>query len=173
MADPEAEFNNVTSLRAEALGEPGQRTFRILVDSGASSAVMWLEKEQLFQLALAMQRLLATLTGEQRAPRGQVEESAAPPPSQVEFKLGKLVLGHDRAREMFIIDAHDIESDDDAPPAVRVWGNISQIEAFAKEALRVCAGGRPICPLCGGPIDSTGHGCPRTNGHAPIDLINT
>ncbi len=27
--------------------------------------------------------------------------------------------------------------------------------------------GRPLCPLCGGPLDPKGHDCPRTNGHAP------
>ena len=61
MAIPKAEFTKVTGLRAEALGEPGQRTFRILVDSDSSSATMWLEKEQLFQLALAIGHLQASL----------------------------------------------------------------------------------------------------------------
>ena len=59
-----SEFTNVTSLRAESLGEPGQRTFRILVDSGSSSAIIWLEKEQLFQLALSIHQILATAPDE-------------------------------------------------------------------------------------------------------------
>ena len=33
-----------TSLRAEALGEPGKRTFRILANSEESSAIIGLEK---------------------------------------------------------------------------------------------------------------------------------
>lgn len=172
MAELWTEFNNVTSLRAEALGEPGQRTFRILVDGGASTAVIWLEKEQLFQLALAMHRLVATLPEGQSDQSERVEEGSATLPSQLEFKLGKLALGHDPASENFVIDAHDVESDEDAPPVLRVRGDRSQIESFAEEAIKVCAAGRPMCPLCGGPIDRTGHPCPRTNGHAPLDLKN-
>ena len=44
------------------------------------------------------------------------------------------------------------------------------VAAFAEEALRVCAAGRPLCPLCGGPMDPNGHPCPRTNGHAVEDI---
>ena len=172
MAELSTEFDNVTSLRAEAIGGPGQRTFRILVDGGASTAVIWLEKEQLFQLALAVHRLVATLPQGQSDQSEQVEEGSATFPSQLEFKLGKLALGHDAASEKFVIEAHDMESDEDAPPVLRVWGDRSQIEAFAEEALEVCAAGRAICPMCDGPIDSTGHLCPRTNGHAPLDLKN-
>ncbi|MGH9011673.1 MAG: DUF3090 family protein [Acidimicrobiia bacterium] len=29
--------------------------------------------------------------------------------------------------------------------------------------------GRPPCPLCGGPLDPSGHICPRLNGHARHD----
>ena len=170
MADVELEFNNVTSLRAEALGEPGQRTFRVLVDSGADSAVIWLEKEQLFQLGLAMMQLLATIpeTEVPESERGQAEGTGSP--TRLDFKVGKLVLGHDGANGMFVIDAHDIEGVEDSPATVRVLGDRSQVGAFAEEALQVCAAGRPICHLCGGPIDTAGHTCPRSNGHAPLDL---
>ena len=30
---------------------------------------------------------------------------------------------------------------------------------------RVIRAGRPPCPLCGNPLDATGHICPRKNGH--------
>ena len=39
------EFTNVTKLRSEAVGEPGSRTFRMLVESGSSSAVIWIEHQ--------------------------------------------------------------------------------------------------------------------------------
>ncbi|HEX5479005.1 MAG TPA: hypothetical protein VFY79_04730 [Dehalococcoidia bacterium] len=28
------------------------------------------------------------------------------------------------------------------------------------------AGGRPVCPLCGLPMEPGGHACVRTNGHS-------
>ena len=170
MADADAEFTNVTNLRAEALGEPGQRTFRVLVDSGSSTAVIWLEKEQLFQLALALNQLLVSLPEESSGLDAPPEEGESPPPSHLEFKVGKLVLGHDGAKGKIVIDAHDLESGEDGPPRVRVWSDRAQVRAFAEEALRQCAAGRPICPLCGGPIDPTGHRCPRTNGHGLHEL---
>ena len=63
------EFTSVSKLSAESFGEPGKRTFRIQVDSASSSASIWIEKEQLFQLALAIQQMMATLT-EERTPSG-------------------------------------------------------------------------------------------------------
>ena len=169
MAEPKVDFTDVTSLRAEAIGEPGERTFRLLVDSGSSSAIIWLEKEQLFQLSLAINQLLATLSEEQSTPGAPIDEPTVPPLTHLEFKVGKLVLGHDGGSGKFIIDAHDVESGEEEAATVRVWGDTSQVKDLADEALRLCAAGRPVCPLCGRPIDSAGHWCPRTNGHQPFD----
>lgn len=175
MGTPRNEFTNVTKLDPEALGEPGHRTFRIMVDGGNSSAVMWLEKEQLFQLALATQQLLGSMEEE-----GQASPSMAPPdgpevPTQLEFHVGKLVLGHDGSRGLFMIEAHDsedeTEEDEEGDAAVRVWANREQVKDFAEKALRVCAAGRPLCPLCHRPIDPEGHQCARVNGHVRTEDI--
>ena len=61
MAEPKLEFTNLSRLLADAVGEPGERTFRILADSDSSSAVLWLEKEHLYELAMGIQQLLANL----------------------------------------------------------------------------------------------------------------
>ena len=166
MAEAKNEFTNVTNLRPEAVGEPGNRTFRILADSGSSSAVLWLEKEQLFQLALANEQLLATLAEGQGGSRTLPVDQEAPGLTKLEFKVSKLVLGHNGDTGLFIIDAYDVEDEDDALATVRLWASSGQIKEFAEEALRVCAAGRPLCPLCGRPMDRTGHQCPRLNGHA-------
>ncbi len=42
-----------------------------------------------------------------------------------------------------------------------------QAAAFAIHATRLVEAGRPPCPLCGFPLDPSGHDCPRTNGHRP------
>ena len=166
MADTNVEFTNVKSLRSEALGEPGQRTFRILVDGGEDFAILWLEKEQLFELALAINQLTATLPDVPSAPTAGLEEMAAPrEAATLEFKVGKLVLSREGASGKIVIDAHDVESGEDDPPTVRVWGDRAQTKAFSEEAIRVCAAGRPLCPLCNAPMDPKGHKCPRTNGH--------
>lgn len=167
MATPRNEFTNVTTLRAEAFGEPGKRTFRILAESGSSSAILWLEKEQLFQLALAIQQLLATPPEDQQTYGSPPISLEAPDMTQLDFPAGKLVLGYDGGKGLFIIEAHEsVEGDRSA--AVRVWANRQQVERFSNEALEVCAGGRPLCPLCGSPMDTGGHQCPRHNGHPKI-----
>ena len=169
MGPTKNEFTQVTGLRAEALGEPGKRTFRVLVDGTASSATLWLEKEQLLQLAMAIQRLMATLPDDQDDQTAPLEGAAAVL-ADLDFKVFKLVLGHDAGRGFFV-DAHGEEDAEEETSTVRVWASNAQAREFSKEALRVCASGRPLCPLCGGPIDPTGHSCPRVNGHTQVDRL--
>ena len=86
----------------------------------------------------------------------------------IEMRIGKIQLGHHGGSGKFMIEAYDAEADEEAAPTVRVWGSRGHLESFAAEALDVCAAGRPLCPLCGGPIDKTGHVCPRRNGHSKM-----
>ena len=128
-------------------------------------AVMWLEKEQLFQLALAIQQLLSTIRGEEVSPGTPPSDLEPPTPRQLDFKVSKLAMGYDSTAGMFVIDAHDDEEGDEDVVTVRAWANRAQVKEFASEAMTVCAAGRPLCPLCGGPIDAGAHLCPRVNGH--------
>jgi uncharacterized repeat protein (TIGR03847 family) len=47
----------------------------------------------------------------------------------------------------------------------RLWAGLPQMRALSRAAQEVVSQGRPICPLCGQPIDPEGHFCPRSNGH--------
>ena len=168
------EFTNVSRLTAEAFGEPGQRTFCIQVDSASSSASIWIEKEQLFQLALAIQQMMATVSAERPSSSDPPSDREAPGLTNLDFKVMKLVLGHDTGKALFIIDAHDAEDEERA--TVRVWAARRQIQDFSEQALSVCAAGRPLCPLCGRAIDPEGHRCARVNGYAkltPKDLADS
>ena len=161
----------MTSLRAESLGEPGQRTFRILVDSGSSSAIIWLEKEQLFQLALSIHQILATAPDEAAQAAAPPSEMEAPERTHLDMKSGQMLLGHDGTGGLFTIDAFHEDDDEEDPATLRVWANRHQVASFAEESLRVCAAGRPLCPLCGRPIGASGHICPRSNGHADLTRL--
>ncbi len=171
MAGARNEFTSVSRLSAESFGEPGSRTFRIHVDSASSSASIWIEKEQLLQLALAIQHMMTALPEDAAASGNPPAEREAPGLTSLDFKVMKLVLGHDSRRGLFVIDAHDVDDEDRA--TIRVWADRRQLEDFSEQALRVCAAGRPLCPLCGRAIDPEGHRCARVNGHArlaPEDL---
>ena len=165
MAGARNEFTRIYRLEAESFGEPGKRTFRIYVECDGGDASIWIEKEHLLQLALAIQQMAMSV--------GRDDYDPSPPPelaggyASMDIRVAKLALGHDPRRAMFVLDVHDVE-DVESDATLRVWTDLRQLERFSEEALRVCAAGRPLCPLCGRAIDPDGHMCPRVNGHAPL-----
>jgi uncharacterized repeat protein (TIGR03847 family) len=96
-------------------------------------------------------------------------------PLTEEFRVGAIALAWDSEDERVVIEAQE-ESEqpveplsDDVPPdgpgVLRVRISPAAARAFAERALQLVAAGRPPCPLCGLPLDSGGHVCPRQNGH--------
>ncbi|GAA4227005.1 hypothetical protein GCM10022254_13600 [Actinomadura meridiana] len=85
-----------------------------------------------------------------------------------------MALAWDPDDEQVVIEAQEVtETEEDAEvgeddPAIavlRVRISAAQARAFAERALKVVAAGRPPCPLCGLPLDTEGHVCPRQNGY--------
>jgi uncharacterized repeat protein (TIGR03847 family) len=162
------ELGGVLQVSPEALGQPGKRTFRILLQSTNASAALWLEKEQLSELALYLQQILASsTTNPSDVTQPELESSGVA--DKIDFKVGKMSLAHDTTHNTFLITAYDIEGPDEDRPIVSFWLTVRQGHDLAKDALRVCAGGRPYCYLCGRPIDPDGHVCPKANGHLELD----
>lgn len=177
MTEAHDELGRVSSLRADAVGEPGSRRFRLLVESrGGRSAILWLEKEQLFNLGVALKRIIATLEGESGAreashdPTEEQGEPAASTGPPLEFQVGRLTVGYDERTALYIIAAHAVEDPEDATAMVSLVATQQEVEAVANEVFKVCAAGRPLCPLCGAPMDPDGHICPRHNGHGILDI---
>lgn len=177
------DFGQAEVLEPEAIGEPGHRTFRLRVLSKGESASLWLEKEQLAALTMAFRQLLEQ-TGEADTssdPEAPQQGGAFPEQAKVDFKIGKLGIGYDEGRHIVVVfayeiasaqDAEDAGNGDDAPPTFSCRVTRGQCRAFADRAEEVISGGRPICPLCTGPVDPSGHSCVRSNGHTtnPISL---
>ena len=167
MAGPINEFTQITKFIPETFGDPGTRTFRIAADSASSTAAIWLEKEQLAELSVAMLQLAKeTPESNEGVIKPPIELEAAGL-TNLDFKAGRLAFGHNPETNMFIIDAHDPE-DDSEEPTVRLWLTRAMINDFAKDGLKIVASGRPICPLCEKPINPDGHYCVRRNGHARV-----
>ena len=169
MSDAKHDLGLVDSVKAEAIGVPGQRRFRLLLESSGGSACLWLEKGQLFQLSLAIGQMLARADASE-AERGEQPGYNPSPsnPASLEFEVGNLSLGHEPAGDLFVIEAFDRDDEDEDDPLLGFWASRTQMEELAEEAQAVCAAGRPICPLCNGPIDAEGHMCVRTDGHQPM-----
>ena len=66
------------------------------------------------------------------------------------------------------------DDDDDAGEEgegylARLYFTAAQARAMATRGSAAVERGRPPCPLCGGPLDPSGHNCPRLNGHGRHD----
>ncbi len=160
------EFETVDQLLAQAIGVPGKRTFFIQGGRRGTYVRLWLEKEQLQMLALAIEQLLASQEPSGTATRAtEPLEPDAEQPLADEYKVGRLGLGYDERRDLVVLFAYEEEAEERASPSATLCATRGQAQAFSKQAAEVCAAGRPLCPLCGGPIDPDGHVCPKANGH--------
>lgn len=171
------DFGRVDSVEPEAIGEPGDRQFRLRVVAGPRTASLWMEKEQMAALSLALRRLLEQTrhTEEPVEPEPYSGPGAFPSQAEVDFKLSRLGIGHDEEATAISIFAYDMEvppDDDEASPTFSCQVSRAQSQAFAEQAEEVVSAGRPVCVLCGGPIDQGDHKCLRRNGHSdrPLSL---
>ena len=175
--DQRVDLGLVDSIKAETVGEPGQRTFNINARSSRGQAIVWMEKDQLLQLALAIRQL----SEDQEATDSPVafipEYAHTGDPVTVEFKAGDMRLRYDGASDVFTMEATDpsSEGDDDSEEeeeqvAVQFSFKRSAAVAMAEEAQEIVAAGRPICPYCHNVIEPDGHVCPKTNGHSKTGI---
>lgn len=165
------EYDLLTVLDAEAIGEPGQRRFRLMVGVSGDVVSLWMEKEQLFALGQAIEQLEEQLRGAEIVPGPIRAEPAfaggAVPLGEPEYLVSKMAIGFDEERKLVAIFAHDVEQEDDADPVFSGRATLENAKALAERITEVVAAGRPRCPRCGAPIGPEGHVCPHENGHLP------
>jgi uncharacterized repeat protein (TIGR03847 family) len=163
---------DVQHFRAEALGEPGQRRFRFLVVMQDVTYIIWMEKQQMQALGLAIGQIL-----QQVPPSGPDMASSLLPvefdeATSNQFRLGRVELGFDETNDSVVIHAFDVQEDEsDAGLFMRL--SRSQSRDLIRDASTLAAAGRSICPMCGQPIDPDGHVCPEQNGHLPLPIDDT
>jgi len=111
------------------------------------------------------------------------------------FRAVAIGIGFDAARRLVVLELHerpiaedededDEEEDDEVGGAgeafgtpedegegylARLYFTAAQARAMATRGSAAVERGRPPCPLCGGPLDPSGHNCPRLNGHGRHD----
>ncbi len=169
------DFGLVDAVDAEAIGQPGQRTFRLRARVGDSYAALWIEKEQLAQLGRLFSQLLAERSKLRGRPGQPVEPVGNfPQQPQVDLQVARLGLDYDGDRERLIIAADDqgaMERGD--TPAFRMEMGRDQAVHTIRLIEEIVTAGRPLCPLCKQPLNFEGeaHFCPHTNGHSKdLDL---
>lgn len=178
MANYVHDLNPVQQIVADAVGEPGKRTFFLQARAGGSIVSVVLEKQEVNSLALSVLQLLEELESQNpdlppASSRGI--SLRAEPPVEPAFRVGELSIGYDEEEDLIWLVARAlvlneegavVDPEDDQVPAVRFVASRGLMRAMSEHALEVVAQGRPVCPLCGRPIDRTGHFCPRSDGHA-------
>lgn len=164
------DFGLVDAIDAEAIGQPGQRTFRLRARSEDSYAALWLEKEQLTQLGRLFSQLIAERSRQRGRPAGEAEPVGNfPQRPQVDIHVARLGLDYDADTERVILLADGpaaLERGD--TPEFRMEISRAQALATMRSIEEAVAGGRPLCPLCHQAVEFAGqaHFCPRTNGHS-------
>ena len=168
---------------AGAIGQPGERTFYLQATSSGRVTSVALEK---FQVSLLAERLDELLDEILRQTGGGAGVPAATPaglrdddpldlPLTEDFRAGQIALAWDSDGDRVVIEAQEETEESiqplaedipvDGPAVLRVRITPAAARAFAERALQLVASGRPPCPLCGLPLDASGHVCPRQNGH--------
>jgi uncharacterized repeat protein (TIGR03847 family) len=166
------DLNPVDRITTDAIGEPGSRVFYLQARKGRQLVTVICEKEHVAALAMAVDQILLSLAG------GDEDVVVEPDPAlddnmdlevplEPVFRTGRVNLGYDQDSELLVIIAYELMAeDDDTPPSVaRFWATPAQMRAFSIRGQEVVAAGRPICAMCGEPIEPEGHFCPRKNGH--------
>ena len=178
----------VELLGAEAIGQPGQRRFRMFARARTSSAILWMEKEQLLNFSLVIDRLLAQVS-EGRILRTEARAGGLssalgdmpanfPMPAEYDFQVGQLRLNFDEAHETFTLAAvpFEVVEDESGEPQIALHSDdmlslnftVEQAQQLTNRINLLVNSGRPVCPLCHTPLDGGPHACVKQNGHREI-----
>ncbi len=173
---------------AEAIGQPGQRRFRLFARARGGAAILWTEKEQLLNLALIVDRVLAQAS-EGRILRVEAQPGAHsqvsgdlpddfPMPPDYDLQVGQLLLNFDEEDKLFLLVAVPFEFEENArgelepylqsDNALSFQFTMRQAQVLTRRIESLGKSGRPVCPLCHTPLDGGPHSCPKQNGHRHI-----
>ncbi|NJC22200.1 putative repeat protein (TIGR03847 family) [Arthrobacter pigmenti] len=159
------------------IGVPGQRTFYLQVRTGKQIVSIALEKQQSAQLAEKIDEILDQLITLEGNPFSvptstpiELVDNDQLEAVEEQFRTGVMSLGWDPTTAQLVIEAYPlpdvdaegdalVEDDTDASEVLRVRMPVGTARAFAKRTREVVGAGRPICALCGEPIDADGHTC--------------
>ncbi len=176
---PPHELDPVTRIVASAVGEPGSRTFLLQASSGVDQVTLLVEKEQVRVLAERVIAWLPELAADHPEDPAEVRDAEAADlalnePLEPDFRVGQLALTYDQDRDRVMLVATELLAPEEDPEAlppeareVRLWVTRPQLRVMARHGAQVVEQGRPPCPLCGNPLEPTGHICPAQNGHRP------
>jgi uncharacterized repeat protein (TIGR03847 family) len=172
-------FDRPSRFVAGTVGQPGDRTFFLQAVDGGRVVSVALEKQQVVVLADRLEELLDDIVARTGSalPAAPQDGDALEQPIDEEFRVAAMGLAWNGDAGLVVIEAQApteeveeaaatlLEDVEDGPDALRVLLEPQRARAFVERARRIVAAGRPPCPLCGQPIDASGHICARLNGY--------
>ncbi len=160
---PAVDLGDLDRFTVGAVGPPGRRVFLLQCHSASTVLTLKVEKQQVAVLAEYLGRLIPTLDRPGTLPRDLDLEGSSEP----DWVIGTLGVSYEEVIDRIVIVAEEMVGEDEEGESARFAVTREQAAAFAIRATTLVASGRPSCPLCGFPLDPSGHACPRTNGHRP------
>lgn len=165
------DLDPVDRITVGAIGEPGQRTFYLQARRGRRRLSLVMEKEQVSALASAIEQLLENLA-EKNPLLSTTEDLVAMSGMELEepveetFRIGQLGLGYDESRDVLVIIAQELASDEEGEEleTARLIFTRDQGRSLAIYGADIVSKGRPRCPQCGEPMNPEGHFCFKKNG---------
>lgn len=145
------------------VGPVGERVFMLQCRQGADQLTLKIEKQQVAVLA----SYLARIVREVGRPGALPENVAFNEDEDPAWVIGTIGVSYDDGTQRIVVVAEELAGEDDESSVARFSLTLEQAGAFAIVATGLVEAGRPPCPLCGLPLDPSGHDCPRTNGHRP------
>jgi uncharacterized repeat protein (TIGR03847 family) len=159
------ELSTLDLLSPVAVGAPGKRTFFLVISEKGRWFRVWLEKQDLQALAMAVRQLALKLSLD--AANSSVQEKEALhetsrfPSAELQLREANLSFQDGHGVLAFAVDVIGPRGEEQS--SLRFFPTLAQLRQFAARAEEVCAAGRPICPTCGEPMDPSGHSCPGEN----------
>lgn len=173
MAGTLIEINPVTRITTGYVGQPGKRVFYLQANKSQDLVTLLIEKQQIEALAHGIEQFLVEL--QDKVPTlAEASDDYSPLEMQLSlpldplFRVGQIGLGYDADRDLMVLVAQEVVvegRDPEEATVARFFATRAQMRALGQYGLKLVREGRPICGLCGQPIDPEGHFCPRSNGH--------
>ena len=155
------ELDNPDFFVVGTVGEPGNRVFFLQAGQDGRVVALRCEKQHVAALAAHLDELFADLPPSAPDPQSR----ALREPVETTWLLASLAFGFDAEGDRIVIVAEEL-TDDPSPAEARFAITRGQAVSLIASTEELLAGSRPLCRLCGLPMNSDGHVCPRTNGHS-------
>jgi uncharacterized repeat protein (TIGR03847 family) len=163
---------DVDRLTVGTVGPVGQRVFLLQARAGGELVTVKMEKQQVSALAQYLGQVLADLP----RPGDLPDDLELEDPTAARWAVGVMGVTYDELTDRVVLVAQEAvatsvdeeeadDTDDEDGAVLRITATREQVAALAIRGTALVEAGRPACPLCGYPLDPSGHVCPRTNGH--------